>query len=80
LNLLYSIFLGDTQLAREGILNQDPIDAMLREHRAGKADHGNRLWLLVNSEVWYQMFIQGRGEEQLMGQIAERSRARNAAA
>jgi asparagine synthase (glutamine-hydrolysing) len=80
LNLLYSIFLSDTQLAREGILNQGPIDAMLQEHRAGRADHGNRLWLLVNSEVWYQMFIQGRTEEQLTDQITQRSKARNAAA
>ena len=80
LNLLYSIFLSDTQLSREGILNQGPIDAMLEEHRAGKADHGNRLWLLVNSEVWYQMFIQGRGEEQLTDQISERSKAHVAAA
>jgi asparagine synthase (glutamine-hydrolysing) len=80
LNLLYSIFLSDTQLAREGILNQGPIDAMLQEHRAGRADHGNRLWLLVNSEVWYQMFIQGRAEEQLTDQITQRSKARNAAA
>jgi len=24
---------------------------------AGRADHGNRLWLLVNAELWYRMLI-----------------------
>ncbi len=69
LDVLYSAFLSDTRLAREGILNQPAIDEMLAEHRAGKADHGNRLWLLLNSEVWFRMFITGQDETSLSERI-----------
>jgi hypothetical protein len=30
---------------------------LVAEHLAGQADHGNRLWLLLNAEVWYLMHI-----------------------
>ncbi|MHC4064875.1 MAG: asparagine synthase (glutamine-hydrolyzing) [Planctomycetota bacterium] len=70
LNLLYDVFLRDPELAREGILEQGPIGALLDEHRAGKADHGSRLWLLVNSEVWYRLFTLGQTEGHLAESIA----------
>jgi asparagine synthase (glutamine-hydrolysing) len=71
LDLLYSAFLSNTKLAREGLLRQRAIDEMLIEHRQGAADHGNRLWLLLNSEVWFRMFIDGEDQ----GQISERIQA-----
>ncbi len=33
--------------------------------QAGRADHGNRLWLLVNAELWYRMMILGENHESL---------------
>ncbi len=71
LDVLYNAFLSEMHLVREGIVRQTPIDQMLTEHRAGKADHGNRLWLLLNSEVWFRMFILNQSE----GQISERIEA-----
>lgn len=71
LEVLYSAFLSDTELAREGILEQAPIDAMLAAHRAGRADHGHRLWLLLNSEAWFRMFISGEDESRMAGRIEE---------
>ncbi len=65
LSQLYSLFLDRSQLAENGILAQAGIDCLLREHRQGKSDHGNRLWLLVSSEVWYRMFIQGQSQQDL---------------
>ncbi len=32
---------------------------LLGEHLGRKVDHGNRLWLLYNAEVWYRMTIEG---------------------
>ncbi len=29
------------------------------EHRAGLADHGDRLWLLINLEMWQRIFLEG---------------------
>lgn len=71
LDTLYSAFLSDTELAREGILRQAAIDDILAEHRAGNADHGQRLWLLLNSEVWFRMFITGQDESQISGRIEQ---------
>jgi len=78
LDVLYGVFLNDLHLARDGILKQKPIDRMLAEHRAGAADHGNRLWLLLNSDVWYRMFIKHQSEDELGQLIAEGSNAKAA--
>ncbi|MEO2047688.1 MAG: asparagine synthase (glutamine-hydrolyzing) [Pirellulales bacterium] len=71
LSLLYKLFLHDAHLVHDGILLQQPIDSMIHEHETGKADHGNRLWLLLNSEVWYRMFIGGTSQQDLTTQIQE---------
>ena len=71
LGQLYSLFLDRSQLAMDDILAQRGIDRLLREHREGKSDHGNRLWLLVSSEVWYRMFIQGQSQQDLEDHIKE---------
>ena len=58
-------FLGDSELVRAGILERAPIQTLLAEHGARRVDHGNRLWLLINSEVWYRLMILGQPKEQL---------------
>lgn len=75
LDVLYNALLRNTELAREGVLRQESIDALLSEHAAGKVDHGQRLWLLLNSEVWFRMFIGGQVESQISGRIEELSAA-----
>ena len=67
--LLFGLFLQDSQLAQDGLLQQSAIDRLLLEHQTGKVDHGNRLWLLLNSEVWYRMFIQGESVEAFSEQM-----------
>jgi asparagine synthase (glutamine-hydrolysing) len=36
------------------------------EHRAGIADHGERLWLLVNLEIWQRIFVDGEDPGDIM--------------
>ena len=72
---LFDCFLRRAELAREGFLAQAGIDALLRQQAAGRADHGNRLWLLLNAEAWYRMHIQGQSREAMAGQIAEQGGA-----
>ena len=55
---LYSTLLFDSHLVSAGYLNQHTIDFLLKDHLNKKADHGNRLWLLCNSEIWYRMYIE----------------------
>ncbi len=54
---LFAGFLRDSRLARDGFLDQRALDRLVAAQLAGTADHGNRLWLLLNAEVWYRMRI-----------------------
>lgn len=35
------------------------LDALAGAHRTGHADHAERLWLLINLEIWQRIFIDG---------------------
>lgn len=71
LDVLYRAFLPDTELARHGILRQDGIDRLLADHRSAESDHGNRLWLILNSEVWFRMLILDQAAEAIVDRIHE---------
>ena len=60
---LYGRYLHDSELVKAGVLARAPIEALLEEHMSGRVDHGNRLWLLINYEVWYRMMILGEPKE-----------------
>jgi asparagine synthase (glutamine-hydrolysing) len=69
--LLYDRFLLDSTLIADGIVRREPIRALLNAQLAGRADHGNRLWLLINAELWYRMMIGGGSRESLRAELAE---------
>lgn len=67
--ILYEGFLREAELVKAGIVRAAPIEKLLKAHLAGHVDHGNRLWLLINAELWYRMMIQGHSRETLAGEI-----------
>jgi len=54
---IFGHVLKNSRLIETGILNAAPIQALLQSHTTGRADHGNRLWLLVNLEAWHRIHI-----------------------
>ena len=42
-----------------GHFNIAELDALAGAHRSGHADHAERLWLLINLEIWQRIFIEG---------------------
>jgi len=70
LDLLHRTFLPKSHLAEEGLLEPSGVAALLSEHQSGKADHGSRLWLLVNAEVWFRIFMEGASDGELRESIA----------
>jgi len=40
-----------------GLFEPAVVAALVDEHRAGGADHGERLWLLLNLEIWQRLFL-----------------------
>jgi len=67
---LYGSILPRSQLVADGILRAEPMRRLVAEHLAGSADHGNRLWLLLNAEVWYRLQIKGLSLPDLKAQLA----------
>jgi asparagine synthase (glutamine-hydrolysing) len=67
----YDEYLQDSELVRAGVLSRAAIQALLQEHMSGQVDHGNRLWLLINSEVWYRMMILGESKESFRNAAAD---------
>ena len=60
LDVLFDRFLRRASLVDQGFLDSVAIDELLRDQRNGKVDHGHRLWLLLSSELWYRLFIEGQ--------------------
>ena len=58
------------------------VDALLRDHAAGRTDDGDRIWSLLNLELWHRTFIDQEGDPDAassdIGRFcgAHRSRAR----
>lgn len=68
---IFTLFLSDSHLVRDGYLRGEAISKLLEEHLAKKADHGNRLWLVCNSEIWYRMSIEDWTKDMVREQLLE---------
>lgn len=55
-NFTYDALLGTKAVGR-GYFNENIIRQLLDEHISGKIDHAQRLWSLLNLEVWHRVFI-----------------------
>jgi asparagine synthase (glutamine-hydrolysing) len=62
---LYSTFLKDSTIVKAGIFRENAIQQLINEHMNKKRDHGQRLWLLCNIEIWYRMYIEGNSNDEL---------------
>jgi asparagine synthase (glutamine-hydrolysing) len=63
--------LAHSMLIEEGIFQRETIDRLVEEHLADRADHHVRLWMILNVEVWYRMFVRGEAQEDLSGFLRE---------
>jgi asparagine synthase (glutamine-hydrolysing) len=46
-----------------GLFRPDTVKRIFTEHRAKARDHGNRIWRLLNLEIWHRVFIDGEPME-----------------
>ena len=66
---LYQTCLRHSQLVHDRVLDRNAITQLVDEHTSKRADHGNRLWLLINAELWYRMCILGQSKEDLRREL-----------
>jgi hypothetical protein len=55
----------DRRARQRGIIDPTAVDALLRDHAAGRTAGGDRLWSLFNLELWYRTFIDKEGVQTL---------------
>jgi len=73
--ILDEFVLGKRTAAR-GLFEPDFLRRLVQEHVAGAANHTERLWTLVNFEMWQRHFLDGEPLRGTLPQVAEAPRAR----
>jgi asparagine synthase (glutamine-hydrolysing) len=63
--------LTQSHFVREGLFKKESIENLLHEHRANRQDHHVRLWMLLNLELWHQLYIEGVEQDTLTGKLQE---------
>ena len=66
----------DRRARERGIIDPAAVERLLDDHAAGRADGGDRIWSLLNLELWYRTFIDGDGVQTLPDPTAPASRRR----
>jgi asparagine synthase (glutamine-hydrolysing) len=53
----------DSSLVQDGYFSRGGLLSILDEHRQQGIDHSHRLWMLLNLEMWYRLFIKNEAVE-----------------
>ena len=69
--VVHEFVLGPRALGR-GLFQGAFLRRLAQEHRAGTWDHGLRLWLLVNLEIWQRIFADGEDVAAVMRPVEGR--------
>ncbi len=64
-NALTREILLDRRTRERGLFDAAAVDGLLRSHAAGRTDGGDRIWSLLNLELWHRTFIDGEGIQSL---------------
>jgi asparagine synthase (glutamine-hydrolysing) len=59
-------FVLGPRAASRGYFDRAALVRMADEHRSGRGKHGDRLWLLVNLEIWQRVFCEGEDPAAVM--------------
>jgi len=61
----------DRRSRERGILDAQAVDRLLHSHANGTTQGGDRIWALLNLEIWYRTFIDGGGIQSLPTPVSE---------
>jgi asparagine synthase (glutamine-hydrolysing) len=60
-------FLLESRFVQEGLFRQESVLRLLEDHRNNRVDNHVRLWMLLNLELWHQIYVEQQDLE-TMGQ------------
>jgi asparagine synthase (glutamine-hydrolysing) len=55
----------DRRSRERGLIDPAAVDTLLRNHAEGRTEGGDRIWSLMNLELWHRTFIDGEGVQTL---------------
>ncbi len=55
--------------SKRDFLNYEEINKIVVEHQADKSDHSEILWVLVNLEIWFRIFIDGIKPSEILNSV-----------
>ena len=56
-----------------GFFRAEPLKRIFAEHRSKFRDHGNRIWRLINFEIWQRVAIDGEATDAVAQQLGSRA-------
>jgi asparagine synthase (glutamine-hydrolysing) len=65
----------DRRTRERGIVDPPAVDRLLGDHAAGRTDGWDRIWSLLNLELWYRTFIDQDGVQTLPAPASTDARA-----
>ena len=68
-------FVLSPRAIERGLFNPAAVQQMVSEHVSGQSRHGDRLWLLVNLEIWQRIFRDGETPDRLMDTALQAAKA-----
>ena len=63
----------DRRTRERGLIDSDAVDRLLTRHASGQTDGGDRIWSLLNLELWYRTFIDRGGIQSLPLPVSQQS-------
>ena len=64
-------FLLESRLVNEGLLKRERVLQLIEEHRQNRIDNHVRIWMLLNLEIWYRIYISKTEIESIEQEIFE---------
>ena len=68
-------FILGPRASERRLFDTTALGELVAEHRSGAAAHGDRLWLLINLEIWQRIFQDGDSPEHVMGASMREAKA-----
>jgi asparagine synthase (glutamine-hydrolysing) len=69
LSQLVERLLLESFFVREGIFRKEYVRHLMKEHQQSRVDNHARLWMLLNLEVFHQMYVDRRTPDDLSGML-----------
>lgn len=71
ISALFQRFYARSRLVDAGLFRGEAVQSLLHDHLDGRVDHANRLWLLLNAELWYRVHLDGQRPEEMLEEVRE---------